>query len=47
MQNYQVAQMALAKEVLAEVPDQLVSYMKMNGIMPKQTKPASAPPPYR
>ncbi|XP_053377222.1 copine-8-like isoform X1 [Mercenaria mercenaria] len=45
-QSPQIAQTALAKEVLAEVPDQLVSYMKSRGIMPKQTRPATAPPPY-
>lgn len=45
-QNAQIAQAALAKEVLAEIPEQLTSYMKANGLKPRQTRPATAPPPY-
>ena len=29
----------LAKAVLAEVPDQVTSYMKVNGIIPEQQPP--------
>lgn len=41
-QNHSIAQAALAKEVLAEIPDQVVSYMKMNSLKPR---PASTAPP--
>lgn len=44
--NQGVTQSALAKEVLAEIPDQVVSYMKMNGILPRQTRPNEPPPAY-
>lgn len=43
-QNMTICKSALAKEVLAEVPDQFISYMKMNNIAPRH--PSSAPPPY-
>ncbi|KAL5014149.1 hypothetical protein ScPMuIL_008419 [Solemya velum] len=33
--NAQISQAALAKEVLAEVPDQVIAYMKKQGIKPK------------
>ena len=36
-----MSQARLAKAVLAEVPDQVTSYMKVNGIVPEQV-----PPPY-
>ncbi|KAK3577893.1 hypothetical protein CHS0354_008288 [Potamilus streckersoni] len=35
-QNISICQAALAKEVLAEIPDQFLSYMRMNGINPKK-----------
>ncbi|KAH3880662.1 copine-8-like isoform X2 [Dreissena polymorpha] len=35
-QGFHVAQAALAKEVLAEIPEQVVSYMKLNNLLPKQ-----------
>ncbi|KAM8975399.1 copine-5 isoform 1-T1 [Pelodytes ibericus] len=39
--NHVLSMARLAKDVLAEIPDQLISYMKGRGI-----KPSSAPPPY-
>uniref|UniRef100_F7ED67 Copine family member IX n=1 Tax=Xenopus tropicalis TaxID=8364 RepID=F7ED67_XENTR len=39
--NHVLSMARLAKDVLAEIPDQLISYMKARGI-----KPSSAPPPY-
>ncbi|WAR26496.1 CPNE8-like protein [Mya arenaria] len=44
-----VAQAALAREVLAEIPEQVTSYMKMNGFLPRQpsSHAPSAPPPVR
>jgi len=43
-QNPQMARLRLAKEVLQEVPDQLVSYMKTNHIRPGfANTPASLP----
>ncbi|XP_018102043.1 copine-5 isoform X2 [Xenopus laevis] len=39
--NHVLSMARLAKDVLAEIPDQLISYMKTRGI-----KPSSAPPPY-
>ncbi|MCL4138178.1 UNVERIFIED_CONTAM: hypothetical protein GTU68_037257 [Idotea baltica] len=40
------ARLRLAKEVLAEVPDQLLSYMKVNNIRPQPSKvQAAALPP--
>ena len=33
--NMQVSQAYLAKEVLAEIPEQFLSYMKSHGIEPK------------
>lgn len=45
-QNHNVAQSALAKEVLAEIPDQLVSYMKMINMAPRQPRPLQTPPAY-
>ncbi|XP_064607159.1 copine-8-like isoform X2 [Liolophura sinensis] len=41
--NVQLTQARLAKEVLAEVPTQVISYMKKNNIVPKPTTRASAP----
>ncbi|XP_033745300.1 copine-8-like isoform X2 [Pecten maximus] len=53
--NMQISQAALAKEVLAEIPDQFLQYMKANNIKPKDPKdnvnlpgqgaPPMAPPP--
>ncbi|XP_069141533.1 copine-8-like isoform X2 [Argopecten irradians] len=53
--NMQISQAALAKEVLAEIPDQFLQYMKANNIQPKPPKedarmpgqgaPPMAPPP--
>ncbi|XP_060064622.1 copine-8-like isoform X2 [Ylistrum balloti] len=53
--NMQISQAALAKEVLAEIPDQFLQYMKANNIKPKTPKenisapgqgpPQMAPPP--
>lgn len=50
--NMQRSQTALAKEVLAEIPDQFLSYMKKRGVKPREMPPsynastfASAPPP--
>lgn len=47
--NSQLSQAALSKEVLAEIPTQVLEYMKANGIKPKPPKdgvtlPGSAPP---
>ncbi|CAH2221538.1 copine-5 isoform X2 [Pelobates cultripes] len=39
--NHVLSMARLAKDVLAEIPDQLISYMKGRGI-----KPSTAPPPY-
>lgn len=53
LQNVSAAKAYLAKEVLAEVPDQIVGYMKSRNIKPKKlhTQQSSntsneAPPPY-
>lgn len=46
-QNAELIQAALAKEVLAEIPDQVLSYMKQNNILPKPRPTATAPPPYQ
>ena len=43
-QNMNICKSALAKEVLAEVPDQFISYMKTNNIQPRH--PSTAPPAY-
>ena len=37
----------LAKEVLAEIPDQVVLHMKKRGIKPKPPQQQQAPPPYQ
>lgn len=37
--NAQISQAALAKEVLAEIPDQVVQYMLANKIAPKPPRP--------
>jgi hypothetical protein len=37
----------LAKEVLAEIPDQLLSYMKSKGFEPPQPAPEDSMPPFR
>jgi hypothetical protein len=34
--NSQISRLHLAKEVLAEIPDQFLGYMKTNRIVPKQ-----------
>ncbi|GFS12358.1 copine-8 [Elysia marginata] len=42
------SKMYLAKEVLAEIPDQVVSYMKIRGFKPRPPQQqASAPPPFQ
>nr|CAD7201809.1 unnamed protein product [Timema douglasi] len=51
LQNVSVAKAYLAKEVLEEIPDQLVGYMKSRNIVPKlsatnQMKGDAPPPPY-
>ncbi|KAK7102331.1 copine-8-like [Littorina saxatilis] len=51
-QPVQTCQAALAKEVLAEIPDQVVGYMKKYNIIPRPPPPSShvqgtAPPPYQ
>lgn len=46
-QNTQFIQAALAKEVLAEIPSQVVSYMKLNNNLPRPRPSATAPPPYQ
>lgn len=38
--NLQMSQAYLAKEVLAEVPDQIVLYMKKKGFKPKPAPPS-------
>ncbi|XP_037375508.2 copine-5 isoform X2 [Talpa occidentalis] len=44
--NHVLSMARLARDVLAEIPDQLVSYMKAQGIRPRPppTAPASSPP---
>ena len=42
--NVQLSQAALAKEVLAEIPDQVLMYMKKFNITPK-TQPPNVPGP--
>lgn len=42
--NSQLSQARLAKDVLAEVPDQLISFMKRRNIIPKDNPPASHQP---
>lgn len=39
--NHVLSMARLAKDVLAEIPDQFLSYMRTRGI-----KPSPAPPPY-
>lgn len=39
--NHVLSMARLAKDVLAEIPEQFLSYMKARGI-----KPSPAPPPY-
>ncbi|XP_071174493.1 copine-8-like isoform X2 [Mytilus edulis] len=36
--NMNISQAALAKEVLAEIPDQIIQYMKAHGVKPKPAK---------
>ncbi|CAL8291652.1 unnamed protein product [Boreogadus saida] len=43
--NHILSMARLAKEVLAEIPDQFLSYMRTRGIKPG-TKPGTSPPPY-
>lgn len=50
-QSTNVSKAYLAKEVLAEIPDQIISYMKARGFKPRpipggQPVPNSPPPPY-
>jgi len=40
-----LSQAYLAKEVLAEVPDQVVGYMKKKGVRPHPPPSYEAPPP--
>lgn len=42
--NMQLSQAALAKEVLAEIPDQFLSYMNKHNFKPTKLADASAPP---
>ena len=42
--NYTMVQAALAKEVLAEIPEQVTGYMKLNSILPRPRRHATAPP---
>ena len=42
--NPATCQAYLAKEVLAEVPDQVTGYMKKHGVVPKPPPAYSAPP---
>lgn len=44
--NHVLSMARLARDVLAEIPDQLVSYMKAQGIRPRPPPeaPASSPP---
>ena len=42
--NANISQAALAKEVLAEIPDQIIQYMKANNIKPKPPRPEVAVP---
>ena len=44
-QNASIAQSSLAKEVLAEIPEQFISYMKAHNIQPRQI-PSGPPPQY-
>lgn len=41
--NHVLSMARLAKDVLAEIPDQLISYMKSRGIKPNQTSPDCSP----
>ena len=41
--NQILSQARLAKEVLAEIPDQLIGYMKSRGIKPGAPPPAYTP----
>ena len=40
-----MARLQLAKEVLAEIPDQFISYMKANKVVPKEGHHAASMPP--
>uniref|UniRef100_A0A8C1YPV5 Copine Va n=2 Tax=Cyprinus carpio TaxID=7962 RepID=A0A8C1YPV5_CYPCA len=42
--NHVLSMARLAKDVLAEIPDQLILYMKSRGIKPNQTPPDYSPP---
>uniref|UniRef100_A0A674BBP5 Copine Vb n=1 Tax=Salmo trutta TaxID=8032 RepID=A0A674BBP5_SALTR len=42
--NHVLSMARLAKDVLAEIPDQLISYMKSRGVKPNPTPPAHTPP---
>jgi len=41
--NLALSQAYLAKEVLAEIPDQVTGYMKKNGVRPKPPPNVAAP----
>lgn len=41
--NHVLSMARLARDVLAEIPDQLVSYMKAQGIRPRPPPPPAAP----
>uniref|UniRef100_A0A8C7CBP1 Copine Vb n=1 Tax=Oncorhynchus kisutch TaxID=8019 RepID=A0A8C7CBP1_ONCKI len=42
--NHVLSMARLAKDVLAEIPDQLISYMKSRGVKPNPTPPPYTPP---
>lgn len=42
--NHVLSMARLAKDVLAEIPEQLILYMKSRGIKPNQTPPDYSPP---
>ncbi len=42
--NHVLSMARLAKDVLAEIPDQLISYMKSRGIKPNPSPPPYTPP---
>ncbi|XP_051910911.1 copine-5 isoform X3 [Hippocampus zosterae] len=44
--NHVLSMARLAKDVLAEIPDQLISYMKSRAIKPNTVPPPPPPPPY-
>ncbi|XP_029318321.1 copine-8 [Cottoperca gobio] len=44
--NHVLSMARLAKDVLAEIPDQFLSYMRTRGIKPSPAPPPYTPPPY-